>query len=221
MKAFWRYFKDTLAWPLIRGRSALAAVAEGAAGSLDLVLEHILWLRRQFNPATCDMEHVAHYARARGITRHHLETDGQFRARVVNAYAWQLLGGRQAGLPLIIAHFGYAAAKIINMRQTDPDRWAEFRVEIESARAGGMSVDDYELLDWVLNDQKPARSKLAGIRYTARVSGPLRIAAAMHGGELVTIYPYAQALAGVSGRIVSFGAAHQVVETVMIYPEVI
>ncbi|MGE4297518.1 MAG: phage tail protein [Desulfovibrionaceae bacterium] len=161
---FWQYFRDTLAWPLIRRVGLLAALAEGGAGALDDVRDSEVWLRKQFHPGLAEAEHVATFARARGITRHRLETDDQFRSRVVRAYAWQLLGGKQAGLPQILEHYGYAVERIVNLRDEDPERWADFRVELEAER---LQADDYELLGWILNDQKPARSKLADIRLAA------------------------------------------------------
>lgn len=161
---FWQYFRDTLALPLIRRQGALAGIAEGGAGALDSARDHVLWLRDQYAPGKCEAEHVANFAVARGIKRHRLETDTQFRARVVRAYAWQLLGGKQSGLPQILAHYGYTA-KVESLREEDPARWAEFRVSLDVPE--GLAAEDYELLNWIINDQKPARSRLAAISVPA------------------------------------------------------
>lgn len=163
MEIFWQYFKETLAWPLTRIPGGLAALAKGGAGALDQARQDIVWLRRQFNPLTCDPQYLEHYAQARGIKQHRLESAEQFRGRVVNAYTWQALGGRNGGMITILASFGYAATRIVNLRDEDPLRWAEFRVEMEPPH-DGFQAEDYELLAWAINDQKPARSKLGGLR---------------------------------------------------------
>ena len=189
MGVFWRYFKEALAWPLIRIPGTLAAVVEGAAGALDQVREDILWLRQQFNPATCEEQYLEHYARARGIRRHRLESPGTFRARVVNAYAWQLQGGRVAGLIAILSHYGYAVVRVVNLRNEDATRWAEFRV-ITDTPAAGFLAEDYELLSWVINEQKPARSKLASIRINREASLGLFAGMVLIARPRITIAPY-------------------------------
>lgn len=189
MGIFWRYFKEALAWPLIRIPGALAVVVEGAAGSLDQVREDILWLRRQFNPVTCEEQYLEHYARARGIRRHRLESPDQFRARVVNAYTWQLQGGRTAGLLHILAHYGYVVAGIVSLRNEDPARWAEFRV-VTDPPATGFLAEDYELLSWVINEQKPARSKLASIRINRTASLTLFSGMTLISRPRIIVAPY-------------------------------
>jgi hypothetical protein len=189
MEIFWRYFRDTLGWPLVRVPGALAAIVAGAASLLDQVREDMLWLRRQFNPATCEEQYLDHYAQARGIRHHRLESADRFRARVVNAYTWQLQGGRVAGLFAILSHYGYAVVRIVNLRDEDPARWAEFRV-VTDPPAEGFGADDYELLAWVINEQKPARSKLAGIRLTRSASLALFSGMALISRPRIIVAPY-------------------------------
>lgn len=189
MGIFWRYFKENLAWPLTRIPGGLAALAEGAAGALDQVRQDILWLRLQFNPSTCETQYLEHYARARGIRRHRLESLDLFRVRVVSAYAWQLMGGKVSGLRKILDYYGYVVAGIVNLRTEDPARWAEFRVALEPP-AEGFRADDYELLAWAINDQKPARSKLASIRLNREASLGLFAGMVLIARPRITIAPF-------------------------------
>ena len=162
MSIFWKYFRDTLAWPLIRVPGSLAALGEGIAKNLDTARTDILWLRNQFNPLTCEVEYLEYHGSSRGIYRFGLETDEQFRARVVQAYIFQVKGSRVLGMPEIFQLFGYNIIEVKSLRDEDPERWAEFRILIDPP-ASGYSFADYNLIAYMANDLKPARSKLASI----------------------------------------------------------
>lgn len=138
-------------------------LVEGAARVLDDTRQNILWLRKQFSPVTCDDPFVEGFAKSRGLNRWKNETSSQFRLRVVKAYAWQLLGGKNQGLAKILEYYGYKGGRIHNLRVDDPERWAEFRVDLQ-ASAKSFTLDDFEFILFVINDQKPARSVLSGIR---------------------------------------------------------
>lgn len=201
MGIFWTYFRDTLKFPLIGKEGALAQVAQGGAAVLDDVREVMVWLRNQFNPETCDPDRLAGFAASRGIARHRLESDGQYRARVVHAYAWQLLGGKESGMVKLLAYYGYDIERIENPRDIDPERWAEFAVDLGEPERR-YSGDDFELLVWLVNDQKPARSVLAGIamRRTAGLCVGFSGAVRMH--PSITVSP---GLPTVTADISTFG----------------
>ena len=172
MGIFWKYFRETLRWPLIWKEGPISVLVKGGAAVLDGVRDTIIWLRDQFSPATCDTAYVASHAEARGIVRHTLETDDdEFRGRVVAAYTWWMNGGRQGGLPELLAYFGYTTDEIVNLRSSDPDRWAEFTIALEKADGSGFAETDYALVEWLVNDQKPARSVCAGIEMVCAVTG--------------------------------------------------
>lgn len=195
MASFWPYFRDTLAWPLIRRAGALACLVEGFARSLDQAKADILWLRDQFHPTTCEEAFVERLAAARGIARHPLESAAQFRARVVKAYAWQLQGGGQEGLPSILRAYGYPGCTVENLRAEEPERWAEFRVVAPvSSQGEGFSARDAELLEWVVAEQKPARSLLAGVRLEASLDTPFSVSSCCVAGEVVTVLPWSPTL---------------------------
>lgn len=220
MSLFWRYFKDTLRWLLIWQPGPLSALAKGGALFLDMVRDHLLWLRDQFNPATCDDDHVIRFARSRGLKRHFLETDDdKFRDRVVAAYAWQMLGGRQTGVPKILEHYGYTNPKIINMRDKDPNRWAEFIAELAPAVGQGFVLEDWDFIPFIINNHKPARSKLAQLVMYLPTKGDVpKIGMALMCGEVTTLYPYIAADLEEQDSVPHMAVGLHIIETTTLYP---
>ena len=164
MSPFWRYFRDTLRLGLIDKPGPLQALGKGLAFSLDTVRDDAVFLRAQWFPQLCEPELVPAFGESRGLARHHTETPEQFRRRVINAYAWHMLGGKQEGLPQILEFYGYTVAEIENLRTYQPSRWAEFQVGLHTpATPTGQNaiLADLQTLVWLINAYKPARSVLA------------------------------------------------------------
>ena len=161
---FWTYFHDKLRWALIDAPGPLAAVIKGLAHRLDLVREDALFLRDQGFAQRCEPELVPIHGYSRGLARHHKETPEQFRQRVINAYAWHMLGGKQEGLPQILKFYGFDIAEIENLRKYQSSRWAEFQIGLPSGDSvEGLTalISELEMLVWLINEYKPARSILA------------------------------------------------------------
>lgn len=218
---YWKYFKDGLKWLFVAAPGPIAAIVQGAAWCLDLTRENILWLRKQFNPETCDIIFLRKHAKSRGIIRNKSEIDDdRFKARVVNAYAWQLLGGKNAGLPVIFQHYGYSNIDITNIRTEDPLRWAEFRLSLEPPPGEGFNINDWELIPFIANDQKPARSKVESIKMVLSVSSdtPHLVPVACYGEE-ITVYPYTTTYVENSGQTPQIVFGYQAVETITVQPE--
>ncbi|XPV77638.1 MAG: phage tail protein [Desulfovibrio sp.] len=188
---FWRYFRDTLRWPLLAVGGPLCVIVEGLGRMMDAVREDIFFLRDQFSPVTCEPEMVAHLGESRGIVQHPLESNKQYRTRVIKAYAWQLLGGREQGLPVIFEHYGYGGCKVESLRPEDVQRWAEFKVGIDAnrVREAVLTERDYKLIRFVATDQKPARSKLAGIYTKADNPASVNAGAMLVVGTVVELAP--------------------------------
>ena len=160
MSEFWKYFHDTLAWPLIHAPGPLAALARGAALALDRVRDDVVYFRRQWFPALCDPALVPDFGASRGLVRLPKAGAEQYRARVVHAYRWHLLGGKVEGLPEILKFYGFDVT-IENMRPFAPTRWAEFMVRLEAPPSyvdQFRQIEDLPELVWLLNEYKPARS---------------------------------------------------------------
>ncbi|WP_051294884.1 phage tail protein [Maridesulfovibrio bastinii] len=183
------YIFKKLRWPLCMSSGPIAVVVHGLARVFNDVVMDINWLRDQFNPATCENQFVQPLAESRGIKRHRLETDdNKFRQRVVKAFAWQLLGGKSAGMPVLLKHFGYETEEPVNLRSEDQKRWAEFRINLTTP-ISPIQQDDFELLGWAINESKPARSKLASIRVAKKFFSNVYIRGYLRKTRTRTIYP--------------------------------
>ena len=220
MSLFWKYFKDTLRWPLIWKPGPLSVIVKGAALVLDDVRGSILWLRSQFKPETCEKEHIIRFARSRGIRRYNLETDDErFKQKVINAYVWQMLGGGIQGLPKILEQYGYICNRIVNVRHEDPERWAEFRPEVTLPEYVGFKEEDFDLIPFIVNDQKPTRSKVDAIIMHVDMRSVLpTIASRLNSGEAITVYPWSQTEVELSSSTPYVGMAIQAVETITVNP---
>jgi P2-related tail formation protein len=159
---FWKYFAGLRFGPL-DAPGPLQALVKGMAHRLDTVRDDAVFLRAQWFPQLCEPEMLPAHGTSRGIIRHHTETPEQFRRRVINAYAWHMLGGKQEGLPELLEFYGYSVAEIDNVRKYQPSRWAEFQVGLDTPEnlAAGDTVKSLETLVWLINEYKPARSVLA------------------------------------------------------------
>lgn len=161
MSEFWKYFHDILAWPLIHAPGPLQGLVRGMAHALDETRDDVVYFRRQWFPALCEPGLVSAFGASRGLVRSPVESDAQFRTRVVNAWRWHMLGGKQQGLPEILAAYGYHVEAIENMRQFAPTRWAEFMVRLETPPHYAdqqAQLDSLAHLVWLIQEYKPARS---------------------------------------------------------------
>lgn len=161
---FWKYFKNSCHWIFIQAPGPIAAITQGGSLILDNAREAILWLRNQFNPATCDANFIPEHARSRNIKKLPGESEKQFKARCINALLWYRRAGKRPGMIANLGVIGFSDTEIINLRHEDPERWAEFRLELPLPETVTITADDISNIDDVVNDQKPARSKLAAVR---------------------------------------------------------
>jgi P2-related tail formation protein len=212
MGIFSDYFFKTLRWPLAHRPGPLAVLVEGLARSLDEVRTDIIHLRNQFNPETCEMDLTPAHAESRGLTRHKMETDAQYARRCLRAYAWHRLGGGQLGMPRIFAALGYPGVTMRNVREDDPDRWAEFMPSVPVTDSG-LAAGDYATIAQVANETKPARSLLAGIRATSGVPGGVRAGGIIYSTVRVRLMPERATTLNIIGTVYGGGYAHTVART--------
>lgn len=166
---FWSYFADKLHWPQAFTPGPLQAVVRGLAHHLETTREDMPYLRQQFFPGLCEDDLVPEHGLSRSLVRHPRETPEQFRQRVVDTYRWHMLGGKALGLPEILKFYGFDIVRIENMRDSNPAQWAEFGIELDVPSAGAGYADIVAMLEefvWLVNEYKPARSRLFRI-YTA------------------------------------------------------
>lgn len=208
MSLFFDYFKKNLKWYFIQKAGPIAAVVHGGARALDTARERILWMRLQAYPDTCDDQFVAVHGEARGIFQRQNESIEKYRIRVIKAYAWQLLGGKNAGLPQILEHYGYGKTFVHNMRDEDPERWAEFKVKLPLSGDQVMAENDFVAMDEIVNDQKPARSKLAAITIEKSKNGSINSGGVIRESKKLTLCTYSSHSVETSPRTIG-GAVRQ------------
>ena len=161
---FWSYFFDRLKWRPILLPGPLQGIAKGIAHRFDGVREDGVFMRDQWFPGRCEDELVPEHGISRGLIRHHKETPEMFRERVVGAWNWHMMGGKQQGLPKILAFYGFNVGEVENLRRFQPSRWAEFQLGLQEANLATDLDSVLEVLDvlvWLIDEYKPARSILA------------------------------------------------------------
>lgn len=161
---FWSYFFDRLKWRPILLPGPVHGIAKGIAHRLDGVKEDGLFMRDQWFPGRCEDELVPEHGISRGLIRHHRETPEMFRQRVVDAWNWHMMGGKQQGLPKILAFYGFEVGEVENLRRFQETRWAEFQLALQNADTATSLDAVLEVLDvlvWLIDEYKPARSVLA------------------------------------------------------------
>lgn len=220
MAVFWNYFKNTLKFALIWSPGPLTSLVRGAAGVLDDAREAELWLRDQFLPERCETANLDEFARSRGITRAAYETDVQYYERVRLAWNWFVTGGRESGVKRIVSDAcGIDTVDIINLRDTDPARWAEFRVRINNIE--GDMLSKLPTMTWAINEVKPARSKLAGyelVLYLEKASAWIGFGGPVS-GAVTTIRPLTATEINPEPVIFISASAVQTGSNTMVYPK--
>ena len=177
---FWRYFHDKLAWGQIFSPGPLSALVKGLAASLDQARLDMILLREQFSPETADTSLIEGFGASRGIIRTRLDTDETYRKRVENAFVWHKLGGKVTGLQQILAENGFLNALILpvnDVRRHDGTLahnglfgygaglcWAQFNVRLDIPESG-LNAEVMTWLRWLVNEYKPARSKLRALSW--------------------------------------------------------
>ena len=191
-RRYWPYFLDTLRYPEIQHHGPLALLAEAEGHELDRLYDSGQKLRDQFFPALGENESVVIHGRGRGIPRHFLEKDSQFRTRVLNAWSWQHLAGRHWGLHKIFAEYGFPIITLENLK--GEYHWAEFDIEVEIPPGVGLDEQVFDLIYWIVFEYKRASAMLRTLRFLKRALGKIHIAMAVLQGERHIVYPPAPEL---------------------------
>lgn len=155
MGLFWDYFRKTLRFPLIWRPGPLAQLAKGGGEGLDQTRSDITWLRDQFTPETCDTDHMAAFARSRGLRRWPSERDDFWKRRVVLAYEFYRRGGTKPGMEQLFELAGMeaeiiepamvrAAWEAIGGRRLDGSWGLDGSVQLKRIQ----DLTDYPYLDW-------------------------------------------------------------------------
>lgn len=186
-RRYWKYFLDALRYPEIQRPGPLSLLAEAEGGELDRLYDSGLKFRDQFFPAHAEKESVQIHGRGRGIPRHFLENDAQYRSRVLNAWSWQYLAGRHWGLHKIFAEYGFPIINLTNL--SGEYHWAEFDIDVESPPGQELSEEVFELIYWLIFEYKRASAMLRTLRLIKRAYGKVTVRLVPLTAERITVYP--------------------------------
>ncbi len=214
---FFEYFKDKLRYILLGKPGPLAQMGRGGGAALDQAQEDVYWLREQFLPALSGKSFLVYFAAARGIRRHRFESDVSFQARVIYAFAWQLKGGRHKGLRDILELYGFPGATVTNMRTVDPNRWAEFMVDLDAPSS--LTQENWDTVSWAIDEYKPARSKLAALRFFLRAESRPTVRMFPMMGEYIIVYPLTVSEVAVQSLVNGVVAHGLLYESMTVYPK--
>lgn len=179
MSLFWKYFLKTLNYLPLHKSKALACIIEGLAAYLDNIRLDIIKARNQYIIHLSDNSLLSLYGLSRNITRSQYDNDETYKTRVLNAYKWISLGGKVEGMLTILKDYGFPKAEFRNLREIDPLKWAEF----EFTYPENLLISDMEKIVAIINQYKPARSRLtkmntpitnAGTYYYAGITRHIR-----------------------------------------------
>lgn len=107
----------------------------------------------------------------RNFVRYPAESLDAFRQRIIGAWEFWQWAGTEYGLGLALSQLGYNSA-IVPVRNYDNNRWSEFDVYLyASTRSYDGSVEEKNRILAIINQVKPAHTRLATLRYVP--SGPL------------------------------------------------
>ncbi|MGD9809630.1 MAG: phage tail protein [Deferribacterales bacterium] len=183
---FFQYFSKTLKFPFLSAGSAITSLVKGMAAVLDDMVDVLYWLRKQFMPSECEEQYLRRFAESRSIKRYSFESAEQYRDRIFGAYIFYALAGRVDGIKAIFEMYGLDVA-VQSLRDEDPERWAEFYLIFASVSADVLTRNT-EYIE-IINDVKPARSKLAGIKYNMDIDGDVYVASGLQTSSICIVQP--------------------------------
>ncbi len=141
-------------------------LAKALGPNYDLAQETIFRLREQSFLATATGKALDQLGRDRGLPRYREETDEEYQLRLLAAYSIHSQIGTAAAMLDTFQRLGFTDAEIQELRAEDPNRWAEFRVNLPLPEASFTEAQRTNLLN-TISRMKPAHTKLAGLNIEA------------------------------------------------------
>ena len=178
--------------------------------------QHAFKVRRQRFPQFANSNALYLLGKERGFSKFKYETEEEFRNRVINAISWYEKAGTVKGIKEILSLYGFENVKITPVLQTDPNRWAEFRIEADVRN--GISEEKFSLISELLPKIKPTHEVLEKLIIYLTSDFKQNRATATLSGHDMTVYPYQ-----VKEIQTNFGAyraiGYQAVHTTTVYPQ--
>jgi len=178
--------------------------------------QHAFTVRRQRFPQFANSNALYLLGKERGFSKFKSETEEEFRNRVINAIPWYEKAGTVKGIKEILSLYGFENVKITPVLQTDPSRWAEFRVEADVRN--GISEEKFSLISELLPKIKPTHEVLEKLIIYLTSDFKQNRATAVVSGHDLTVYPYrVKEIQTAIGDYRAIG--YQAVHTTTVYPQ--
>lgn len=170
--------------PILK-KGPLRAIVKGGEKNLEEAGSNINFLVKQFLPQLAEPEFVKELGRSRGITQWPVETDDEYKIRVLMAYAFWKKGENHLGMEDIIKAFGYEYPEIIEYNDSvdTPAKYATFSVNLGL----NASVAETGFLLKLINEVKPARSKLGQLKTLSHTEIPLKTVGPVRKNRILSI----------------------------------
>lgn len=160
-------------------------------------------LRELLNPDACPVHLLPYLAWAWSVDRWDESWSESVKRKVVkDAFYIHQHKGTTTAIRRVVEPFGFLL-HITEWWMTD-EAPGTFRLEI-GVQEQGISEDNYQELERLISDAKPASRHLVGMSLNLQSSGSLPVAAGCYSGDELTVYPYTPEIISVSGT--SYGAS--------------
>lgn len=168
---FKQYFFKVLNYLPLQKSKYIACIVEGLANYFDKIRKDIIFTRNQYIIPLADKKLISKYGSSRNILRSKFDSDENYYNRVLNAYNWISLAGKEQGLIKILNNYGFQVGEFKNLGLENKEKWAEFEFKYPNK----FIIEDVERMVAVINQYKPARSRLASMITPYEIKGNVYI----------------------------------------------
>ena len=133
-------------------------LAKALGTQYDDAMAKLRWVRLQSMLLTCDDAMLEIHGADRGMPRLKGESYDAYRFRLISKREIAMQAGTTQGILAAVKALGYPGSWIEPLYLTDADRWAEFRIWLQSGSDGLARVNDVAVIDQEVMAVKPASS---------------------------------------------------------------
>lgn len=167
-------------------------------------------LRTLYNPDTCPAHLLYQLAWAWSVDRWDDTWSETIKRSVIrSSFYVHAHKGTIGALRRVVEPFGYLIEVVEWFNATPPAVPGTFALKIGVSEAG-ISEQTYQELTWLIDDAKPVSRHLSGLIISLENFGPLYLAAALHDGDELDIYPPVPTDISVTGAIGRGGREHTI-----------
>lgn len=173
-------------------------------------------LRTLYNPDLCPMPLLPYLAWAFSVDRWDEKWTEAAKRQVINtSYYVHSRKGTIGALRRVVEPLGYLI-EVLEWWQTAPEGIpGTFALKV-GVLDTGITEEMYQELTWLIEDAKPLTRHLTGLAISLETSGGFHIAAALHEGDEIDVYPPEPRDIEVSG-VIGRGGRDHTIDTLEIY----